>query len=275
DFHSAMPYFGQQNYPWPPGVLTAGLSIPAGWTEGSVHFYLLPFLDQGNMMQAWVNAGCTASDGGQTVTVNPYFSTAESPPFARLPPPKIYLCPADPSGTSSIGMVLGTAFGDGPNSTGMPVTNYAVNYLVFGVPGPKVPFSFPDGASTTGMAFERYGKHNYSGMPTVGAVWPWGCPYGGTGLSPGTNVNANRPVAFWNSGLQQTDVAGLWNKFQHQPAKAAANGDAYTQSMHAPGMNVLMGDASVKSVAPSVTATTWSAAVTPDSNPKDIVGPDW
>jgi hypothetical protein len=38
-------------------------------------------------------------------------------------------------------------------------------------------------------------------------------------------------------------------------------------------MNVLMGDASVKAVSPTVSLASWSAAVTPDL--KDVVGPDW
>ena len=43
--------------------------------------------------------------------------------------------------------------------------------------------------------------------------------------------------------------------------------------MHSPGINCLMGDASVKLVSPSVGEATWHATITP--NGKDVVGPDW
>ena len=43
--------------------------------------------------------------------------------------------------------------------------------------------------------------------------------------------------------------------------------------MHVGGINVLMGDASVKLVLLAVSVATWSAAVSP--NAKDVSGPDW
>src|SRR5439155_1127245 len=45
-------------------------------------------------------------------------------------------------------------------------SNYLANYQVFGAGSPKVPSSFPDGASTTGMMYEGYGalpNHPYLG----------------------------------------------------------------------------------------------------------------
>ena len=62
-----------------------------------------------------------------------------------------------------------------------------------------------------------------------------------------------------------------YSKFD--PTPGAMSLEKLTQSTHTPGMNVLMGDASVRLVAASVTTATWSAAVTP--NNQDVVGPDW
>src|SRR5262245_35189332 len=44
DAHSSMPRFDQNDYPWP-----AGINPATNWSYGgggSVHFYLLPFIDQ-------------------------------------------------------------------------------------------------------------------------------------------------------------------------------------------------------------------------------------
>jgi hypothetical protein len=45
------------------------------------------------------------------------------------------------------------------------------------------------------------------------------------------------------------------------------------QSMHTPGINVLMADASVKAVSYSVSTTTWMASITPAG--RDILESDW
>jgi prepilin-type N-terminal cleavage/methylation domain-containing protein len=271
DAYTSMPKFGQQDYPWP-AVVNNG-TAPAGWQAGSVHFYLLPFIDQANMMLLWLQAGVNRSDGagGCPTSPNTYFSSDYW--GVHQPPPKLYLCPSDPSGVTSMGMATGTDWGNGPNGVGTPVTNYLANYQVFGFGSPKVPSSFPDGASTTGLFYEGYGTPRGYGSR---AHNPWGAP----------DNDENRAICYaLNRWASQNAVPGNygdspaydpvtnpWAKFQPQPSLTTAVG-LMTQSMHTPGINVLMGDASVKLVAPSVSLNTWSASVTPAG--KDVVGNDW
>src|SRR5207237_3706363 len=57
DAYEKMPSYNNSKYPWPSGTTLA----PAAWGSnvvgnsygGSVHFYLLPFIDQATMMVLW------------------------------------------------------------------------------------------------------------------------------------------------------------------------------------------------------------------------------
>jgi prepilin-type N-terminal cleavage/methylation domain-containing protein len=273
DTYTAMPRFQQQDYPWPAAV-NNGIA-PAGWQYGSVHFYMLPFIDQGNLMILWAQAQVTRSDGagGCPVQPNQYFAPGSQDYWGvRQPPPKLYLCPSDPSGVSSMGMATGSDWGSGPTGVGIPVTNYLANYQVFGYGSPKVPSSFPDGASTTGLFYEGYGTPRGYGNR---AHNPWGidqdenraiCYFAGRCASQ------NAVPGTYSDSPPYDPVTNPWAKFQPTPSLATAVGHM-TQSMHTPGINVLMGDASVKLVAPSVSLNTWSASITPAG--KDVVGNDW
>jgi prepilin-type N-terminal cleavage/methylation domain-containing protein len=283
DAYTAMPRFNQIDYPWPAAVNNG--TAPVNWgygNGGSVHFYLLPFIDQGNMMILWAQALASRSEYLYSTTQpNSVATNVDSPVFPkdhyiRVAPPKLYRCPSDPSQVNSDGLSNGTDFGD-IGGRGIPVTNYLVNYQVFGSGAPKVPSSFPDGASTTGLVYEGYGSpRGYSNR----AHNPWG-----------DSADQNRAIVYFNNSRVTNACAGVNNsgnyesdcqaydpvnnpyaKFQHQPALTQAY-SVMAQSMHAPGINVLMGDASVKLVAPSVTLKTWSASVTPAG--KDVVGTDW
>ena len=66
-----------------------------------------------------------------------------------------------------------------------------------------------------------------------------------------------------------------WNdgtKFQTQPTSTTCN-TGYAQTGHAGGMVVAMADASARTVAPSVSQSTWLTVCTPNGN--EIVGPDF
>jgi len=273
DAYTAMPRNGQIDYPWPAGVNNG--TAPSGWNGGSVHFYLLPFIDQQNMMIIWLNNGWTQSGNSNVWSYS-------------QPPPKIYLCPSDPSGAGADGMVTGTVW-DNPR---VAISNYLMNFQVFGMGAPKVPSSFPDGASTTGLIYEGYGKTYDFGNPNGAYYWgraPWQFQdWGGDRNSPNPYRWGGHAMCYWGNrntvaneaspgdGAAFSTTSNLWSKFQAQPSIGQTANDAVhwrTQSMHAPGINVLMGDASGKLVAPNVSANTWSASVTPVG--KDVVGTDW
>jgi prepilin-type N-terminal cleavage/methylation domain-containing protein len=277
DANGLMPSYnptnGTSGYPWP-GNLTA----PATWTRGSVHFYLLPFLDQTTMMQLWLTQ--TASEG-----------------LIGQKPPKVFLCPTDPSGTDQLG-----------NNAGFGISNYVSNGQFF-IPDAngiaKIPSGCPDGASTTAMMFERYGAcgavnvaPNWStvGPPGSALLQSAGGPWTATGYSKiwnTTNSWANDANAFncsvvyfrtdgWINmvGTAARGATGPFNKntnqwkpFQAQPNVTQNCDYSVPQSIHTSGLNVLMGDASVHLVAATVSVSTFSASITPNSG--DVVGPDW
>jgi len=270
DAYGSMPREFQADYNWP----ATFANPPSNWTGGTTHFWILPFIDQGNMMIKWYNRWVTNNGYNNTYDWGWGLTDDGTNSGQDTPPPKLYICPSDPSGPISNG-VASTAWGR------QAAINYPVNWQVFGNGAPKVPSTFADGSSTTGMVYERYGMCG-DNMTNIG--WQ---PYNifcGVWTIRHDFFDATAfqdPVYGW-CGTQDGQNAyvyptNLWQKFQHQPPTALGgtpNCDVrYTQSMHTPGMNVLMGDASVKIVSPQVSTSTWSAAVTP--NQKDVVGPDW
>src|SRR5438105_3213602 len=56
DAYEKMPSYNNTKYPWPAATITAPGVWGAGGSGGSVHFYLLPFVDQATMMVLWNNA---------------------------------------------------------------------------------------------------------------------------------------------------------------------------------------------------------------------------
>lgn len=271
DANGFMPTWGSK-YFFPDGtfVLATTYVVPPAaasnikvYPLGSTHWWLLPFIDQAPLMKKWDATAFYYSGGNNTI-----------------PPPKIYLCPSDPSGTNSLGI-----------NGGIAISNYAVNAQVLfnGAGRCVVPASFSDGASTTGMVYERYGVCGgyYSYAWNTGADASNAIVYGDLRVST-TNNNWCRTTSGQCSGAAYgTNVApntGIgFRKFQGQPpitpyvdsANTTNVGcDYYTsQSMHSSGMNVLMGDASVKQVTQSVSNTTWHASITPSA--RDVVGSDW
>lgn len=250
DTYGRMPAHGNTTYPFPQTVFPRPTS-PVAFGAASTHFLLLPFIDQANLMTLW--AGQTTSE-----SINPAWPN----------PPKMFLCPSDPSDPITNGMAIGVTPNGGSalypltGGVGCPVTNYAVNGQIFGGGGnPKIPGAMLDGTSITALMYERYGI-------CAGYVPnPWSLS-GATVVTP-ADSNANNAALAYQGTIPAPPG---WSKFQGQPATFACTA-GLTQTGHTAGMNVLMGDASVKLVAPSISQTTWSAVVTPNS--QDIVGGDW
>jgi len=180
----------------------------------------------------------------------------------------VYLCPSD---SSANGSTPGTAQYPLQQSD-WGVTNYGANWLVFGslnlapsqVPqcydgAAKIPDSFPDGSL---WAFAPRFPHT---APNGGLDYN----YAGT-IGLGDNINHN--YAFRDYGISADPAECI-------PFQA--------QSAHAGGINVCMGDASVKFVSglsyraqpPANYFLSWKAALTPRPIPpdtiSDVFAPDW
>ncbi len=267
DAHGSMPPHSR-NYPWP-----GGLTPPSNGTSftGSTLFWLMPFIDQQNMMLAYIG---NSTDGNPITNSNrSTYGTDQN-----APSPKLYICPSDPSGIDTDGKV---------NNHG--AASYGVNWQVFAVGSPKVPSSFPDGSSTTAMVFERYAR--CKGSQTAVPQTPNNTASVSNHFAWGSDIqlrfdrrewDAHSPIAYWDDAssyrtTQNADgtphsTANPFMRFQPQPAIDKCM-HTTTQSPHSTGMNVLLGDASVKSVSGNVSVLTWYAAITP--NGKDVVGQDW
>jgi prepilin-type N-terminal cleavage/methylation domain-containing protein len=256
----------------PAGSYPCNIGGNISWTGiAAPHFYLLPYLDQGNLILSWINGGATANswqNNGSFIGTN-------------VLPPKIYLCPSDPSDITNKGT---------DPATNYAVTNYAFNFQVWRPNAfPKVPSSFPDGAATTGLIYERYGHCRGTNNAANGStlqqstysplVWYTGA----TSTTQGVD-QAWLPVAFgwwipngasqniyqWTQIGAAQNPKGPWPVFQSSPAPEDCD-STLVQGAHL-GTNVLLGDGSCKLVSPTVSQTTWSAAATPNNN--DVVGND-
>jgi hypothetical protein len=193
-------------------------SFPNATSDGTFHFYLLPFVEQDNVYK---NAG----DGAGNFDV--WNNNTQAVVI------KTFLCPSDSSTKSPL-------FEDW-----MAYTNYACNFMIFGNKNATIPASFPDGTSNTMVFAERYQMCN-------GTPMGWGY----------TGETEWGPVFAYSS----------YAKFQVQPPQRDCN-PSVPQSIHGGGIQVGIGDGSVRIVNPAITARTWLLATDPaDGQP---LGSDW
>jgi prepilin-type N-terminal cleavage/methylation domain-containing protein len=247
------------NYASAVNKLPPGWSSNAGTQYGSLHFWLLPYIEQDNVYKA---AGNNSWNMNNT----------------RI---KTFHCPSDAT--------VWNSYPDGG-------VNYAWNVWIFqntaqwgqdGKPGDLVT-GMPDGTSNTVMFAERYKLCQPSSGGHTDPVWaahPWSTPNGpwavaafgytswsnntGIGGMPNGGGNLNGYYAdYWTHG------SGPGGSIPFQVAPSASQCNWYaTQSPHAGVMLVTLGDGSVRGVAPSISITTWVYACVPnDGNP---LGSNW
>jgi len=236
-----------------------GLSGPYQTTNTgyTIFCWLLPFVEQDNVYKSiTANLGVVAAIRNTII--------------------KPYVCPSDPSspgGTTSNATVTGEA-----------VSNYVANYLVFGnatsgglAGSARIPATFIDGTSNTVLYGEAYGSCATGG----GSLWAEISNVSYSYL-PAMCVGATSGVAYASgtvatkAALGQTYATGSeatpCNIFQAVPTISSCNYQQ-AQSAHPGGMNVVLGDASVRFVSANILQTTWARACDPrDGN---VLGTDW
>jgi prepilin-type N-terminal cleavage/methylation domain-containing protein/prepilin-type processing-associated H-X9-DG protein len=212
--------------------------------------FLLPFIDQQPLYDSQTKVSTNAGGlycGGKF-----------------MQPIPTYLCPSDPTTANGLSQTLVGG------ANGFAVANYVVNYYVFGNPHAstdvdcvqgfnKLPASIPDGVSNTIFFGEAYGSCGISGganttstSTNTASLWadstpPW------------------RPIMCHNTSFKEVNP-GSWAPcytFQVQPVMFNTCDPSRAQSGHASGMNVAMGDGSVRFVSASVSPASWAAACDP------------
>jgi prepilin-type N-terminal cleavage/methylation domain-containing protein/prepilin-type processing-associated H-X9-DG protein len=211
---------------------------------GTIHFHLLPFLEQSNLYQDSLYAGIYFV-GNNEVCGQPV---------------RGFICPADPSAPSS-----GTASDWIGTTWEWGVSTYAVNVQVVcevsssGAISTTQKYatlaaSFPDGTSNTILMSEKYAQCFNDNYPTGGSFW--GYYYTGPNLQP------------FHPGFEIS-----WNGYSYGPASKflvqpnpynGACDPTLASSPHSGGIQIALADGSVRFLSASVTMYTWWYLCTPD-----------
>lgn len=241
---------------------------------GSTHVFILSYIEQDNLYKQMANGTTAPVDyiptgvGSSNVAAN-----------NRVVP--TFVCPADPS--MSDGILAGGVLGG---------SSYAANAQLFaplntevippgGQGGDMVGNTKPnwcdrgstisrisDGSSNTIMFLHVYAL---CGTGAGGSAW------GYTG-GPNAQPSITQGYQPWmRASVLKQDYCGIigTGTFQNQPNPYSSKScnPALSATPHSSAMMVLLGDASVRSVVPSITVTTWNSACTP--NDGQILGSDW
>jgi len=229
----------------PPSIGVYSAPAPTqGNSDGGLFFHILPYIEQDAVYKRTL--------GGDSRNGNlPTYSQWNTPNGSRV---KTLICPADPTN------VDGWQYQNNINNSSYGVNGQLFRhyYSGWGVGLSRYPASITDGTSNTiffpeKMAFSTSGGYNWNYWPDWGPLMAssdWGMPTG-----PGARPQI-QPRIDTSSGIPQ----------------AVADGGR-ASSPHSGGINVAMGDGSVKFVGAGISGNSWWAAMTPANN--DVIGSDW
>lgn len=214
----------------------------------TVYHHLLPHIEQGSIFQ---KLDPMAYAGGQYAQVIPTL-----------------ICPTDPANDS------GKAATTYAGANLWAVSCYGANNYVFGNPAKgtadgqtRLPAGVPDGLSNTVFFGEMYATCGNSGDPNSPT----------TGASLWSNSNSVwRPGFNLGNGKSGTSLANYppSKMFQSNPNPFTNCDYTAPQSAHSQGINVAIGDGSVRFLAATMDVNTWARSADPrDGNP--FAWDDW
>ncbi len=270
---------------------TNGRMPPMAGTFGGAYyaplfFHLLPYVEQQNVWKSSnaldynAQVGQASPNPGTTININPYIwpvwqsvNVGANPnTWLRQTNIKTYKCPSDPS----VGNALDWDPGDGC---------YAGNFQVFGGANntnsssnwdgiANLNYTFKDGTAFTILFAEKYARCNGTNNPG-GTWWMRGVYHGNNSFSGGgggsdDSYPGDRLSAVFAGGVGTdgtTWFTGTASKFLVQPNPGTKNpgpcDNRLASSSHTNGMNVGMGDGSVRFLSGAISPTTWWDACTP------------
>jgi prepilin-type N-terminal cleavage/methylation domain-containing protein len=229
--------------------------LPGNVQVGTVHFYMLPFIEQQNTYQAQAALHPDSWWCGYGI--------------------KTYISPADPSAPAD-------GFPDHTNPRAG--TSYAANEAVFASgltvtasfrsgnvsPVARIPATFQDGTSNTIVFAEKYMICGSSTNSSATFYWGETClDCGSPANYPtscnrlGTSVNVGSPPLFYS---------GITTPPQPKPSPFNCN-PCFLQAPYPSGTQVGLGDGSVRMVNSNISQLTWTYAVAP--NDGLTLGSDW
>jgi prepilin-type N-terminal cleavage/methylation domain-containing protein len=241
----------------------------------SLFFNILPYIEQQPLYQAYNSTTPSTYYGPNGVgsTVVP-----------------LYVCPSD--NTAPPGF-LGTPFLSIAPPPAAPflanfqvsytTTSYAANGVLFGSNNARLPQSFQDGTSNTIMIVER--AQNWAGVANLWAcgwvifdapAFAWSPPLNGSPVvgffvpTQPVQVNAQGQVLGTMAGT--TGVVTKSAPFQLTSQTGTADW-TLPSSAHTAGLNVVLGDGSVRMISTGISQYTFWSAVTPAGG--EILGSDW
>jgi prepilin-type N-terminal cleavage/methylation domain-containing protein/prepilin-type processing-associated H-X9-DG protein len=220
---------------------------------GGLFFHILPFIEQGNLYNlslapdsSWGGPGVNEPNGN-----NPTYDAAGvggwNGPALTSTIVKVYMCPSDSSYPQGDAGYTSYGTNDQVFSEGGPWGGTYHNYPAFITDGPSLTILFMD-----------------KGALCLNDV-PASAPTGGYNVWPDWGPALYDPAL----GQPQGPVATM---FLVLPNPKTCNWEV-AESYHTGGINVGMGDGSVRLVAQGLSPITWWYALTPIGG--EVLGPDW
>jgi len=244
----------------------------------TLHFWILPFIEQTNLY----NSALTTTAGVYDPT-----SPQGTYPAAASASIKTYICPSDPSIQANGYTPNGTQAASwggvppGPASYGANAQVFAGNVSATAAPGngglsglASIPRTFQDGTSNTIVFAEKYGDcggntlNGGTGQPDSnngGSLWYRTPTFPST---YGPYFNARAEALPYNLNTFQTQP----NPFNNIPPASKCL-FYLPQTGHTGGMQIGLGDGSVRTVSSGVSPTTFWAACTPAAG--DLLPGNW